>query len=463
MVRKLCVLAICLAALLTACKKKTAPEKPEAQRQVVAPAGVTQVPDTMPPVFISTEAVTVGEYLAFLQGTGQPVPQRFAAEEVGIGASLEGLTLNEAQRYATWKMMRLPGAAEWTKAGKIVGDDPYPWGEELGPDEPRKGARVFLVRDWAEGSEGEQSARQKKKTLLERLLLQQTEKLTQMRGKLLEASAVAGARLRDQWEQVKPNVFKALQQAKEHAELAAREHLHESVLAMLNKVGEEKKKLINLKVRESTREVMDEAGKQYGKFLADLRKEIQTKKEALLKKNEQLQAKALELKKNLESVGQRSSDRLRAEVGAIAEEAAAKVDSMQKALRLQKRLEANEDNIKQVEKASQEVFRQVAEGLAARVKDLEGRIEELHKQINEQQDNVRTLQDSIKKLSKHIEKQFLDESFLFNDLEELTGVSVRKSALEAEITELEKTLESYAQPAEQPEAPPTELEEQPGE
>ena len=459
MVRKLCVLSICLAMLVTACKKKAEPPEPgpPPEPEVAAPGGMTKVPGTRPAVFISTKAVTVGEYLEFLGQTGQPVPPRLAAEQVSLGAPVEGLTLDEAQRYATWTMMRLPGASEWDKASKIVGDDAYPWGDELDPHEPRQAAKLFLVREWARGSEGEQKAEEKKQALVDAMLLQQMDQIAQMKERIGAATVAASTIVAQQWEEAKPNLFTALQQKKEHAELMAREELNSSVLDILRrKVGEEKQKLINLKVREALQTEIDEASEHYKKALADWREQIEENKRVLQEKNQQLQVRALELKQNIEALGGELSDRFEAETKDIAEQLAAEVSSLEMALSLREQLEASEDRLQKAEEASREALHRVTDSVVAGTEELETKIQKLKEQLTEQQGTISTVQESIKNLSTHIDKQFRDEAFLFQDLERLTAQSALKRALDAEIAELERTLKLFAGPEEMPGETPAE-------
>ena len=461
MVRRLCVLSMCLAVLFaTACKKKTEPPEPPPEPGVAASLpGIVQVPGTRPAVFISMGAVTVGEYLDFLRTTGQPVPPRLAAEQVSLDAPVEGLTLTEAQRYATWMMMRLPSASEWGKASEIVGGVPYPWGDELAPDEPRQAAKLFLVREWATGSdsEGEQRASQDKQALTDAMLAQQKEQISQIKGRIDAAAAAAGTLVAQEWEQAKPNLFTALQQKKDYAELMARKELNGNVLHILrNEVGEEKQKLIGLKAQEATQDKINQASDHYKQSLADWRKQIEEKKQLLQETNRQLQDKALELKQNIEAVGRQLSDKLEAETKDVTDQLAAEASSLETALSLRKQLEASEERLQKAEEASRSALHRMGDSVVAGTEKLGQKIQELREQLNEQQGTISTVQESIKSLSTHIDKQFDDEAFLFQDLERLTTQGALKRGLDAEIGELQEALKLLAGPEEKPAETPAE-------
>ncbi len=464
MLRKSCLLIVCLAICLTACKRKAEPEKPAEVTKIAAPAGMAHVPGTKPPVFISTAPVTQDEYLAFLEASGQPVPETLQvipseAEPITV------LTLEQARRFATWHMVRLPTADEWARAADIVGAGAYPWGELADPNEPRADAPLFPVQDWTEGSAGEQEARGKKEALLAILLAENRDRIVALRGQLESLPAEGSVRLQEKWQAMKPALFTVLQQKRELVELAARQERQNSALQILQEVGREKNKQVHLKVTGATQQERDAEADKYKQFLADYRNGVQKTRDELLQSNQQAQEKMLELKKDLDEAGQGAAAKLDAVAHAALKGADVQVESFETARSLQERLRLGVQRLRETEQTLQTALQQAAEGLEAESKDLAKKIEQLSAQ-EQTALQIEDMQESITKLSEYVEKQFLHEALLFKELAELTEASTRKQALEAEAAQIEYLLELLLGPeeagpeqpaeagAEEPEQPP---------
>ena len=458
MVRRLSVLLICMVVLLTACKKRTEGPKaePKGEGQTAVPEGMALVPDMKTPVFISKKPATVGEHVKFLRATGQPVPETVAGQSTEPREPVTGLTLEEAQQYATWQMMRLPEAEEWAKAHKTVGDVRYPWGAGLGTDQARKDAPVFLVRDWVEGSKREESAERRRQELSEKLLDQRTAEIQQMGNELLAAAEAAGGPSAEESDKAQRDVLAALQQKKECAEWAAREELLQKALRALSEMREQKKTLLRFKVADETppAEEVDAAYREYEETVAKWRQMTQGEKEGLMEENAQLQERALALKQQLEAVGTGVPDELRAEAKALADECAVKADMLEEALQLKLRVQDCCDAVRKARKTAHKLLREAAGGLATQVKGLKKEVQAHQRQVNEQQELIQALQENIKDLGEHLDRQFQDEPFFFKDLAELAEAGVRKRALEAEIAHISEVLKVFARPVEEPQEAP---------
>jgi len=195
MARRSCVVAICIVLLAFGCKKKQ--QEPAEQPRpeppaIVAPLGFAHIPGTMPPVFISEKPVTVGQYRLFCEETGEPATA--VAEAAEDDAPVSGLSLAQARRYAVWQLARLPTAEEWRLAAAIVGTAPYPWAEEPGEQEVREGARLFLVREWTEGSPAQEAARQRREALAREILTARAEEVAALSARWRRAWRPNGAR-----------------------------------------------------------------------------------------------------------------------------------------------------------------------------------------------------------------------------------------------------------------------------
>ncbi len=441
------VLGICLVIVFLGCKKKEQePQKAaKPEPRVVVPDGFAQVPGTKPPLFISKKPATVGEYRSYLKATGVQAPQSLGEPAAPPDDSpVAGLSLAEAERFAKWSMARLPTASEWTAAAQIVGTKPYPWGKELGATAVRPDAQLFLVREWgAQGSLQEQAAREAKAALLQELLIERTRVVVDLSKELETTAAEGPARVAERWKAVKPAVFGAIQKAKELARLSAERERRKDVLAILNKVAQEKLKVVNLRIAEDTPpEKLKEAAAAYSQFLAEQRKKVQEVQDGLVKQNQAASEKANELTKKLEGAGEALAARLEAIAAAAQVATAPEKMTLEDAVQQQQRLHAALTNVK----AAADKLGAFLDGLekAVRARTLE--LDKGLASLAEQDANIARIEDiqaRIKALNENLEEEFVQEPHLFGDLSKLTEVSARTKALDYEVGELKATLDKF--------------------
>ena len=455
MPRKACVIGLCLVALLAGCKKKTEPgdQTTEVSQDVhLPPAGMTQLTIEGQALFITKKPVSVADYVAFLQQTGQPAPAALASglEQAGAAvAPVDGLSLDQALAYGKWQLMRLPTAEEWEHAGEVVGREAYPWGEELTAGQPRPGAKLFLVRDWESGSQAEQQARQAREESLGKLRAQHLTRIAALKGQVEEFVEAGSERLDGKWKQLKPKLSGVVQDTKELADLGAREEIREKILEVLGEDGRQKLKIADLQVSDATPEAVAEAVQQYEQFLAGQRNSVQKRTDELLAACGKAQETAFELKEKLDQAGLDLVERFNVVAEPIlldAGEQLGRLESLEKLLAVQERLEGL---LKKLEAAEGELT-----GLLAEMEqEAVGRAAELKKQIEalagegEAAAKVAEMQKKITEISDHIEKQFAHEPQLYQQMAGLLDAAARRKALATEADELKKTLNAF-EPAE---------------
>jgi len=442
MLRTSCLVAFCLVFAMAGCRKKEE-EKPQVQQQkpkVTAPEGMAHISGTKPPAFITKKPVAVGEYVQYLQETGQDVPEALAGADAISTEAVTGLTLKEAERFAACKLARLPNATEWAKATDVVGAGPYLWGDETAADEPREGAALYLVRDWVMGSATEQKAKQVKAALLTGMLENQVAQINTMKEQMRQALQDGVASAKEEWKKIKPQLFAVAQQEKELAQIAAAGRYQKVVLEVLDKVGQEKKKLIGVKFKDQvTKEELDKAFEEYKQFLAQQRNNVEPIRAELQKKNKQLSDRALELKKRLEAAGEQSAGAIAMAGERIAEAVPEKIETLKDAA-------AARAEIVRAKKDAQDLLDLAAAGYDKLARDLGARAEELKKKLATAKADealakkIEQVQTSLASLNKNLGAQFEQEPHLFKDLKELTDARALKDAMQAEIEELENAL-----------------------
>ncbi|MHC4481260.1 MAG: SUMF1/EgtB/PvdO family nonheme iron enzyme, partial [Planctomycetota bacterium] len=307
MVRKVTCLAICLTGIILGCEKKApepAPAPPVVKRPVAAPAGMAPVGESRS-VFIAQTPLTVGQYVTYLKGTGQAIPSMHEGvepESPRAGEPVMGLSRAEAARCATWHLRRLPTPQEWQEAAEVVGPRPYPWLDDGAATAAE--AEIFLVRDWAAGSEAAARAREAKEGLRKGVLAEHAESLDQLRRKLQQMIESRYAFQSEQWKQLKPAFFSLLEKEKKLAELAARRESRAEVVEVLGRLAIEKGKLAaTLKTADLTPEEEDAARDAYESKLAEVRAKTQEVREELRQSVQAQQQEVLDLTRLIEEQG----------------------------------------------------------------------------------------------------------------------------------------------------------------
>ena len=80
--------------------------------------------------YIDRHEVTNGQYEAFLDTTGHPLPRFWGQSALnGDNQPVTGVSWHDARTYCRWAGKRLPTEAEWEKAARGTNGLAYPWGE----------------------------------------------------------------------------------------------------------------------------------------------------------------------------------------------------------------------------------------------------------------------------------------------------------------------------------------------
>jgi len=442
---KIVALAVCLLILAAGCKKEAEPEKP----RVIGPAPIT-VPAGMAllevagkgPVFIRTKPVTVGEYCEFLHAVGWPVPERYTVEGVILAQPVEDLTLNQAVRYATWRLARLPDAEEWRHASHVVGHAPYPWGDELDADTPREGTLLYLVQDYLPGSDGEAAAEDRKTQLLQEILATHADDIAKLQSQLKEHLAQREQEWQETWQQYKVAFFSYLDDYRKSVNLETKRRLRQKVRDVLGDVAREKMKQIQLLASEAEPEEMARAAEDYRAFLGRQREAVRSTREEREESAKTLQQKTIDLKQQFEALAEKQVAALLAQARQTLAEITGPPSDIAEAVKAKGELDAALQSLVKGDEAVAKVALQQA-NLAEKLTALKKKIEELSKPT-EIDEAIAELQKSLVKLSKHLEKEFVQEQMLFKELDELSEKSARAESLEAEVQELEAAVRRAA-------------------
>ena len=301
MLRKTAILTLCLAATLIACEKKEpepAAGAPVVRREVKSPPGMVPIRG-MQSVYISELPLTVGEYVAYLKGTQQPVPARWqaaTADSPEAALPVTGVGRQQAEWCATWHLKRLPTVQEWRQAGTVVGAKPYPWTEEG----DAVGAEVLLVREGRAGPE-EQAARN---GLAEVILADYREQVADLQGQARTALDAERRRRDDQWKRIKPAFFALLDQEGGLAAERARQESVQMALRMFGRLALDKAELaVALKTTEMSQQDAKTRIAQYREATAKLRTDVQRVQGQLRKDTQAAQEEVLKLTKAFEDSG----------------------------------------------------------------------------------------------------------------------------------------------------------------
>jgi eukaryotic-like serine/threonine-protein kinase len=113
-------------------KKRTGPVGPPPPGMVVIPEGRFPFGETsasvdLPPFYMDKTEVSIGEFAKFAVEKGLRAPSG------DPNLPVTGITIDQAQQYATWAGKRLPTMQEWEKAARGEKGFLYPWGDQHDP------------------------------------------------------------------------------------------------------------------------------------------------------------------------------------------------------------------------------------------------------------------------------------------------------------------------------------------
>jgi len=439
MLRRLSPVIVCLVFAALGCEKKQpqGQEAAAATRPAGVPAGMTAIGEGGR-VFISQKPLTAGQYVAYLEGTGQPIPDQWKHAKGGAPASDEvatGLSRQDAADCATWHMRRLPTAEEWKAGAAAVGARAYPWTADGAPASPL--AEAFLVQDWLPGSDGERQARQAKDALAKTIMNERTAEVQQLRKQLEDLVGPQGSRRSEAWNQVKPAFFALMDQKKKLAELKAERETRTEVLDILTRLNLAKAKVAALlKGTEPSQAAADQAVNGYANQLAKIRADMQAVRDDLQKTTGAMQDEVVATTKALEAAGTGEAQAHAQKAQAVLAESSAPIQNAQQAATtaqaLRSALQALKDTdsvlnlpgIEQIKKQTADVEKQIADlsspdPTAAQIADV---------------------RQKMSQLGQTIDREFVQEKMLFQDLDDLVTLRAHKKAVEAGLDALKQAL-----------------------
>ncbi len=438
MSRRVLFIGICFVFLNLGCEKK----EPQEERAPAVARSAFEVPEGMAAlrqglaVYITTKPATVGEYVAYLRATGQAVPDPWQAIQpraAGANTPLTGLTRTEAGWYAASALKRLPTEDEWKLAASVVGSRPYPWPQGATAD--TRSGEVFLVQDWAPGSDGERKAHAAKEGLLETILAKCTAEINAVRARLQEILDRRTARREDLWRQTKPGFFTMLEKQKNVAELQAKREALADVRTVLTMVAREKAKLaVKLNTADLSAEAAEAEAESYRQILAGARTKAQEVRQSLQEATRASQDEVVALTRRFEAVAAGEGD---AVTSATPEGVSGPPRNMEQATRMKHQFESA---LQQVQAAGPPFGGVLdADDIKARTAQLDEQLEQLAADQTPS-DETQTLREKVTALDESINQEFLQEKLLFQELDELAGLRARKKGVEAKLNALKQAL-----------------------
>jgi hypothetical protein len=409
------------------------------------PDGTALIPGGEP-AYIVTTTLTVGQYVHYLQGTGQDVPVKWQDVLPGSPEAqhpIVGLTRAEARRCAVWLLKRLPTPDEWARAAEIVRARPYPWKADGSPVSPD--AEVFLVISPGD----ELKARRERDGLADAILEEYVTEINALAERVRGELAAERMRRKRAWDEVKPAFFALLEEERNLAQQQALRTGRAEAVAVVEALVTAKARLaVKLATGDPTAEEADAEVAGYSRQLAEARAQAQQVREKLQQALNAAQQQVVGLSEAYEQRGASRIDQglddldgmIAAAVGppeTIALAAAAKLRLEAVARRLQEAA-ASASSLPALEELKQQ---------AARVKEQLGQLAP-----DDAVERMKELRAKMAEIGKAIEQEFLQEKELFTDLEGLIDLRARKEAAEARLARLKDAL-ARADAGEAPAAP----------
>jgi len=238
---------------------------------------------------------------------------------------------------------------------------------------------------------------------------------------------------------LKPAFFESLKSKNRVAQARATQQGHETMLRILREVATEKVKQINLKVNDASSEKMEQAAQRYRAFLKDNIQKVQQKVEGLKETRAELDQQTLDLKKELEQVGQNWVQQKLGNVVEMRENASQAGGSLSDALQAKNQLQQALDTLEQ-SAPDMEKMRQMVESVKGSAQQAEQEAQQVTSQDSQTADEIKSLKEKLDNFSEHLGKDFPQEQELIDALNQLVDRSARVKALRAEVDELESML-----------------------
>lgn len=442
--RSLGILLVLVLALAAGCRKEEPePEKetskkeeqPEKQR---APKGFAKMEEE---VFITKQPVRVEQYVNYLNATGQDIPEWVQSPAIDYQDPVTGLEKQEAGELARFLKLRLPTPEEWEKASDVVGNRPYPLSEEASED-----AIIHLVRDWGKGDDGEKAAARARQKLFDQINQMHRDVIKKKAEQLKQLQQKFGNKVKEQWQAFKKSLTDVKEDQKAKARKAAQAKGQETVFKILQRVGDEKKKIIHAKFKEETNEeAIEKAKKSYSDFLKTQRDNLKELSDKVVEDNQALSEQARELMKELEGEADSLIHNINNPTTGFVVRSE-QVEDPQTMGALRGKITRELDSLRSAAEQMQKQLKQTEKDLEAKAKDLEEQIAEVKEKSMDEK--IATVKKKIQAINDNLDAQFEQEPHLFKELQEYTELVATKKALQQEIAVLEEALEIFKTPEE---------------
>ena len=429
MLRRAVPFVVCLAICVFGCKKREGPAPPERPHAAVpeytVPPGMVAVTAGQP-VFITTKAATVGDYVDCLRALGEPPPDRLNG--LAPAQPVTGLTRREAERFAAWSLKRLPTAEEWEQAPAVVGSAPWPWGSE-----GSVAVRLHLVQDWLPGDAGEEAARARRAAIEQEGLTVRKQRIARLCARLTDEIARQASRVGDAWKQFKPALFSLLDKQKDLAALQAAEEARASVRREVEKLAQAKMVIAHALLKEdvTARERAARIEEWNGRLAAE-RERIQKEQTQSAADVARMQAEVMELTALVEKAG---SDRMGGyrEARGILEQSARDVVTIRRADEVANALAAA---IEQVQQAPAALAGMPTGGeVAAQMREAEQKVEDF-KPDAQAVTAIKDLMALIERQNEQINATFEQEPLLFREMEKLVEIQAKRGGIRKKLDAL---------------------------
>lgn len=245
-------------------------------------------------------------------------------------------------------------------------------------------------------------------------------------------------RQEDQWKQFKPRFFQLLESEKKLAELQARKEGRAEALEILTRFAVKKGRLAAaLATTEVTPEDAEKAAKGYEDELAQARSTLQGVRETLQTSTQEQQEEVLELTRMFEQDGAVEASRGVEDAEAVLQQAPETVEDATQAALQAETLQAAVLQLGEVSPAF--------EGVPS-LEETESRAAALDEQIQQFSGEdpavaeIKDMRERIAGFSEAMNREFLQEKLLFQELDELVELRARRKAVEAMLNGLKQAM-----------------------
>ncbi|MBS3763937.1 MAG: hypothetical protein KGZ25_11620, partial [Planctomycetes bacterium] len=440
MLRKTCVIALCLAFLLVGCRKKgesaggTANEVGGVSKaKVKTPPGYVRIPEASHMAFVRKDPLRIGEYVAYLKETGQNLPDRLKSPDVDYQDPVTGLSRQQAQEAAGWQMLRILTAEEWEKGKKLGLQGEYPWGETVS-EEDRKKRKIFLVRDWAsKNSPKYKTAKENKGEIRTKYLSKYRQAVKEFQDKIQKTVQETTEELKGKWKALKPKIFDLAEAKKRIRKNEAWEAENVNVIRVLGKLQQKKLQFVNKKFADgATDESVAKAKKAYEAYIETAREKIEARQKELLQDVHKASDKVVELTQQIEKAGGNIGKNVGDLITEV-QEIPADVDEVEKVNKQIERIRDIRSKAVALGEKQSEILGKMLAEVEEELKTVNKKLRKIEEEEDTPPAKIDKLKESLKKMNERLEAQFEQENAVINAVKKLADLAARKKALQTQI------------------------------